>query len=146
MRFLRLLAAILVVIVSSAPSVAASQAGAAQLIRNFRVAHERHDAAAIEKLFYWGNSDSVTRNSTDRAIRADFGMSVKTLAIEPLAQHEMLSYKMKGVTYRPSLPPIGHLKVTFRPPANGLVTSQATTYLVGVHNGVYMLVTAVPDR
>ena len=146
MRFVRLLAAISVIIVSSTPRVAASQAGAEQLKKSFRVAHDRRDADAIERLFFWGSSDSATRNSTDRAIRADFGMSIKSIAIEPLAQHEMLSYTLHGASYRPSLPPIGHLKVTFQPPASGLVTSQSTSYLVGVRNGVYLLVTAVPER
>ena len=68
------------------------------------------------------------------------------IANEPLAQHEMLSYQMNGVTFRPSLPPIAHLTVTFRPPASGVVTSQSTSYLVGVRNGAYVLVTRVPDR
>ncbi len=115
-----------------------------QLIQRFRVAHQKHCVPEISRLIYWGGAANGLRLSTERHIADDFPMAIARVTIEPLAAGEMLQYTKDGVTYRPTLRPIGRMKVEFLRgrDASGGVT--ATSYLMGVKDGAYYLLSAEP--
>ena len=113
-----------------------------QLIQAFRVAHQKHSLAGVARLVYWGGTSQDMRRSSERAIADDFPMAIVRVTMQPLAQGEMLQYTKNGVTYRPTLRAIGRMKVEFVPRSSSTATETVTSYLVGIKDGVYYLLTA----
>ena len=95
-------------------------------------------------LVYWGSAEPEMHRSVEHTIAADFGLVIKRISLQPLAANETLEYTQHGVTYRPTLRPIGRLQVEFLPEPGTDQRQRSTTYLVGVKDGVYFLLTAAP--
>ena len=73
------------------------------------------------------------------------GLVIKRISLQPLAANETLEYTQHGVTYRPTLRSIGRVQVEFLPQPGTDQQQRSTTYLVGVKDGVYFLLTAEPQ-
>ena len=117
-----------------------------QLMQQFRAAHQKHSLPDIERLVFRGGAAAELRRSTERHIADDFPLTIARVTISPLATDERLEYTKDGVTYRPTLRPVGRLTVEFVPGSGvaGGITSRS--YLVGVRGGIYYIVTAEPVR
>ena len=130
-----------------APDQAPAQAPprtADQLIARFRKAHESRAIATILGLIYWGNAEPEMHRTMERNIAADFGLAIKGIALQPLAKDQRLEYTRNGVLYRPTLRPVGQLKVEFLPEPGKDQQLRSSSYLVGIQDGVYFLLTAAP--
>lgn len=127
-------------------SQTASSRSTEQLMELFKQAHEKRDIEVIRQLVYWDGVDAKTRETVEKSISADFGLSVKRIFIEQLPKDEKLEYTQGGVTYRPNLVPIGSMRVEFAAPPEGQEGAQTTGsgYLVGVKDKKHFIVTAVP--
>jgi hypothetical protein len=110
----------------------------------FRQAHEKRDVEAVYRLVYSEGVDAKTRESFTNGVSADFGLPVKRIFIEQLAEDEKLEYTLSGVTYRPNLKPIGRMRVEFAAPPDGQPAVQTSGYLIGVKDGSHFVVTATP--
>ena len=117
-----------------------------QLIQQFRTAHQKHSGPDIARLVFWGGASQDLRRSTERHIADDFPMRIARVTVQPLAPDERLEYTRDGVTYRPTLRPVGRLTVEFVPGGGAAGGVTATSYLVGVKDGVYCLLSAEPVR
>jgi len=115
-----------------------------QLIAQFKKAHQTRAIASMLGLVYWGTAEPEMHRSVEHTIAADFGLVIKRISLQPLAANETLEYTQHGVTYRPTLRPIGRLQVEFLPQPGTNQQQRSTTYLVGVKDGVYFLLTAAP--
>ena len=115
-----------------------------QLIAQFRKAHQARAIASMLGLVYWGTAEPEMHRSVEHTIAADSGLVIKRISLQPLAANETLEYTQHGVTYRPTLRPIGRLQVEFLPQPGTDQQQRSTTYLVGVKDGVYFLLTAAP--
>ena len=113
-----------------------------QLIAQFRKAHQTRAIASMLGLVYWGTAEPEMHRSVEHTIAADFGLVIKRISLQPLAANETLEYSQHGVTYRPTLRPNGRLQVEFLPQPGTDQQQRSTTYLVGVKDGVYFLLTA----
>jgi hypothetical protein len=116
------------------------------LIRRFRAAHQKHSLPEIERLVFWGGAAQDLRRSTERHIADDFRLTIARVTIQPLAADERLEYTKDGITYRPTLRPVGRLMVEFDPAGGAAGGVTSTTYLVGVRAGNYYIVSAEPVR
>jgi len=85
-----------------------------QLIARFRQAHESKALQSVLRLVYWGKAEPAMHASLERSVTADFKRAIKRMKVEFVPQ----------------------------PGADQGITS--TSYLVGVKDGVYFLVTAEP--
>jgi hypothetical protein len=117
-----------------------------QLIQQFRASHQKHSRPDIERLVFWGGAAQELRRSTERHIADDFPLTIARVTIRPLATDERLEYTKDGVTYRPTLRPVGRLTVEFVAGSGAAGGVTSTTYLVGVSDGVYFIVSAEPVR
>ena len=84
------------------------------------------------------------RRTMERSITADFDLVIKRISLQPLAPDETLEYTQHGITYRPTLPALGRLKVEFIPHPGGNQQVRSSSYLVGVKDNAYFLLTAAP--
>ncbi|MGE5101130.1 MAG: hypothetical protein ACM3SX_14180 [Deltaproteobacteria bacterium] len=121
---------------------------AEELAARFRRAQEKHDAEAIQRLFYWGASDSGTRTAVSAMISQDVSHAARRVFVAPLGANEQTEYTKGGVVYRMTLPPTAKLTIDFIPrdAHGGHYNSEQTTYFIGVRDGAYWLVTAEPAR
>ena len=121
---------------------------AEELAERFRRAQEKHDAEAIQRLFYWGASDSATRTAVSAMISQDASHAARKVFVTPLGTNERTEYTKGGVVYRMTLPPTAKLTIDFIPrdAHGGHYNSEQTTYFIGVRDGAYWLVTAEPAR
>ena len=115
-----------------------------QLIAQFKKAHQTRAIASILGLVYWGTVEPEMHRSVEHTIAADFGLVIERISLQPLGANETLEYTQHGVTYRPTLRPIGRLRVEFLPQPGTDQQQRSTAYLVGVKDGVYFLLTAGP--
>jgi hypothetical protein len=114
-----------------------------QLIAQFKQAHQTRAIASILGLVYWSTAGREMHQTMERSIAADFGRVIERITFQPLAT-ETLEYTRRGVTYRPTLRPIGRLQVEFRPQPGKGPEVRSSSYLVGVKDGIYFLLTAAP--
>ena len=117
-----------------------------QLIQQFRTAHQKRSIPDVARLVFWGGASQDLRRSTERHIADDFPMRIARVTVRPLAPDERLEYTRDGVTYRPTLRPVGRLTVEFVPGVGTAGGVTATSYLVGLKDGVYYLLSAEPVR
>lgn len=122
----------------------AQSRSAQQLIDSFKQAHENRDMEAIRRLVYWEGVDDETRQSVESGISSDFGLPVKRIFIEELSKDEKPEYKLRGVTYRPNLEPVGRMRIEFTSPPGGQTTTESSAYLIGVKDGSHFIATAAP--
>jgi hypothetical protein len=115
-----------------------------QLIAQFRRAHETRATGSILRLVYWGTAEPAVRRTMERSITADLDLVIKRISLQPLAPDETLEYTQHGVTYRPTLQPVGRMNVEFIPQPGRNQQVRSSSYLVGVKDKVYFLLTAAP--
>lgn len=130
------------------PRVAADSAprSAQQLAERYRRAHARQDVEAIKRLFYWDGSTARTRMAVESYITQDVSHAIRGVDVIPLDSADVTHYVQDGVTYRMTVPPVAKLRVDFLPrTAHGVRYNQEQSiYFIGVREGYYWLVTAVP--
>jgi hypothetical protein len=125
---------------------AAPPRSAAELAERYRRAHARRDAAAVERLFYWGASTPQMHTLVSSFIAQDVSNAVRGVSVIALDSSDRTSYVQNGVSYRTTLQPTAKLRIDFLPRTvnGGQYKSEQTTYFIGVKNGVYWLLTAEP--
>ena len=115
-----------------------------QLIARIQQAFDRHSIDEMRQLVFWGRADATTRESFDRHAAGDFDVQVGRISVEPVRPTEQLEYRVNGIAYRPTLPPLGRVNIDFVVPAGARARSRSTSYLFGVRDGAYYLLTAEP--
>lgn len=100
-----------------------------ELMQRVRDGYARKDTAVFVSNVCWGtHADSAQRAMFDRDVADDFPLKVAQTSIVPLKPDAKLEYTVSGVIYRPTLPPIGRLVVSFE--TSGL-SERGTAFLVG---------------
>ncbi len=112
-----------------------------ELIEQFTDAHLANDLEGILRLVYWAGADAQHKAVFEDAVQADLGRPIAKVHVAELDADQTLEYTRDGVVYRPNLPPIGWLHVEFEEMRDGII---GASYLVGIEDGVYVLVTAAP--
>ena len=116
-----------------------------ELAAQFQIAHQNHDVDALRRLVYWNGVDEITGKSFERHTQADFGLAIREIVFEELSKDEVLEYTLGGVTYRPNLKPVGRMRVKFSPAkGTGQIRPTSTSYLVGIKDRTYLIVSAAP--
>jgi len=119
----------------------------AVLISQCRTALERCDADAFLKLVYTTDSPESQDLSNHRMMfEDDCHKPIADITIKPLGVGDVTSYELKGVRYRPTLPPRGKLEITFASEPNSAVHGETTSYLVGQGKGRWWILTSEPAR
>ena len=146
-RIVLVLAAIPASVIAQAEAIAPPRS-VEELAERFRRAQEKHDVEALQRLFYWGASDSGTRTAVSAMISQDASHAARKVFVSPLGTNELTEYTKGGVVYRMTLPPTAKLTIDFVPrdAHGGHYNSEQTTYFIGVRDGGYWLVTAEPAR
>ena len=134
---------------ASCPPMAAAKLAVAprstdQLMQHFRAAHDHRDLAAMGDLFCFDPAAPAMPLGTTALLKADFTRAIVRLSMQPVGNGQKFEYVQDGVTYRPTLPPIGWLKIEFEhgPGAK----PESTSMLVGVSGGVYYLLSGAAVR
>ncbi len=115
----------------------------AQLIDEYKQAHDARDIDAMMKLVYWGETANDDHSMKRNVFIADFDSEITSVTIEPLKADALLEYTRNGVTWRPTLPPIGWLTITFEVGESG---NAGTSVLVAEKDGSHHIVFAAPSR
>jgi hypothetical protein len=115
-----------------------------QLIARVQQAFKRRSIDEMRQLVLWGRADAVTRESFERRTAEDFDLSVGRVSIEPLRPTEKLEYTVNGITYRPTLSPLGRVNIEFVAPPDARVRGRSTSYLFGSRDGAFYLLTTEP--
>ena len=113
-----------------------------ELVLLYRRYADAKDKDKLRTLVYWPGVQDRERRSFDKSIEDDSKLTVKSVDSGPLAKDQMMEYTLEGVTYRPTLTPIGTLVVAYVP--QGTARVLATTYLVGVKDNRYYITLASP--
>ena len=100
------------------------------------------DKERIRSLVYWQGVQDRERNAFNKSIEDDSQYKIKNAETTPLDKNQMMEYTLQGITYRPTLEPIGNLVVTYEP--QGTVNALSTSYLVGVKDARYYIILASP--
>jgi len=121
--------------------------GGAGLIAACRRALDQCDTDAFCNLIYTGETPEGRDLSAHREIfESDCGRPLESVTIEPLETTDVTSYDIKGVHYRPTLPPTGKLVIRYASDSGAAVHGEVTTFLVGRSDGLWRILTAEPDR
>jgi len=119
----------------------------ASLIAACREAIDTCDTDSFLALIYTGDSQEAQDLSAHRKmLEAECRRPIQSITIEPLKPTDITSYEMKGVHYRPTLPPAGNLVIRFASEPGAAVHDEETTFLVGRTEGHWWILTAEPDR
>lgn len=143
----RLLAAALTLAVAGAVSLAAqgpAPKSENELIARVRQAFDHRSLVEMRQLVYWGRSNADAKTSFDRLASADFSQKPGKISVAALAPTDKLEYTLNGITYRPTLKPLGHVTIEFVVPPGAKMTASSTSYMYGARNGSYYLLTAEP--
>ena len=100
------------------------------------------DKERIRSLVYWQGVQDRERNAFNKSIENDSQFKIKNVEIKPLDKNQMMEYTLQGITYRPTLEPIGNLVVTYE--RQGTVNALSTSYLVGAKDARYYIILASP--
>ncbi len=114
-----------------------------QLIDAYKKTHAAKDIDAMMKLVYWGEAANDDHSMKRNVFIADFDSEITSVTIEPLKADALLEYTREGVTWRPTLPPIGWLTITFEVGESG---NAGTSVLVAEKDGSHHIVFAAPSR
>ncbi len=106
--------------------------------------YEHKDVKAILDLVYWDRSGDAGRAQMSRNVSDDFPASIERITFDPLGKDEKVSVTKNGVTYHPTLPPLGRLVVHFAPEAGSSGSDRTTSFLYGSKDGRYFLLTTEP--
>lgn len=119
----------------------------AVFITECRAAFEHCDADAFLKLIYTTDAPESKDLSAQRQIfETDCHKPIAEIKIEPLGAKDVTTYELKGVTYRPTLPPVGKLEIVFASKPNAAVHGETTSFLVGRTKDRWWILTAEPTR
>ena len=133
--------------VAGTAGVAAQSAppkNANELIARVQQAFDHRSLAEMRQLVYWGRSNADAKTSFDRLASTDFNQKPAKISIAALGANEKLEYTLNGITYRPTLKAAGRVTIDFVVPPGAKMTGSSTSYLYGVRNGGYYLLTAEP--
>ena len=128
---------------SETPPAAATGRTRDQLIDAYKKAHAAKDIDAMMKLVYWGQTANDDHSMERNLFIVDFDSEITSVTIEPLKADALLEYTRDGVTWRPTLPPIGRLTITFKVGESG---NAGSSVLVAEKDGSHHVVFAAPSR
>jgi|GEM_PF-2367917 len=130
-----------------ARAAAAGSNSSEALIDAVRAALADCDADAFAALVYTTDAPESQDLSAHRGmLKEDCGKTVASIKIEPLAADDPTSYEMRGVRYRPTLPPAGKLVIRFSDETDSAVRGETTSFLVGQRDGHWWVLTSEPDK
>ena len=122
-----------------------------ELIDAYKQAHASGEVEAVLALVHWGENEGEEDRSHVRSLlEFDFDPAVvgelQKVTIEPLKPDSIIEYEKDGKTYRPPLPPIGELVITFKIKTNTYSATSTTQLLVAEKDGGHYIVFApLPD-
>ena len=113
-----------------------------RLAEQYRSAHRAGDLAALQGLVYWeGASDRTREMITDR-LQKHFGHDIEVIEFRPLRADHTINLP---AGYAPNLKPLGYLAIEFHDPADEY-RFRGVSFVVGEHNGVYLITVARRQR
>jgi len=118
---------------------AATKEELCSLYRRYAMAKDKE---RISTLVYWQGVQDRERNAFNKSIEYDSQFKIKKVEITPLDKDQVMEYTIQGITYRPTLKPIGNLVVTYE--SQGTVNALSTSYLVGSKDARYYITLASP--
>ena len=121
------------------PSGAVSEEQLATLYKRYFAAK---DVEKLKTLVYWSGVQQSDRESFARSLEFDLKYQLKDVRLVPLQRGEKLEYSRNGVTFRPSLTPVGRLIARYEDA--GTTRNLSTSYLVGTKDGRYFIALASP--
>ncbi len=115
----------------------------AQLIDEYKQAHDARDIDAMMKLVYWGPAAADDHTMERDVFTNDFDSEIQSVTIEPIEAGATLEYTREGITWGPTLPPIGRLTIKFKVEESG---NAGTSVLVAEKDGSHHIVFAAPTK
>lgn len=113
-----------------------------QLATLYKRYFEAKDVEKLKALVYWSGVQPSDRESFARSLEFDLKYQLQDVRLVPLQRGEKLEYSRNGVTFRPTLTPVGRLIATYK--GAGTTRSVSTSYLVGRKEGRYFITLASP--
>jgi len=113
-----------------------------QLADRYFAAIKKKDLKSAYALVYWKTVDKHSEDLARNSIKSDMESLVSSVKVVPFKHNEKLQYSIKGVVYRPTLPPVGRLFITYTPNSASETRITSTSYLVGKSGGSYWITLA----
>jgi len=108
--------------------------------------YQRHfavkDTEKLSSLVYWPGVMPKEREAFNRSLRYDLQYRVKKIEFSEIDKSQKLEYTIGGAVFRPTLPPVAHMVVSYE--GHGDVKNLSTTYLIGKKENRYYVTLASP--
>jgi hypothetical protein len=118
----------------------------AEFVDQFRAAFESKDVDRVVSFWYLDGAKETHRQKIKDFLVNDFKSSVLDVRMTPIDKNHLLEYTHLGITYRPTLTPIGEVKLELKLPGStegkGAHTS---SFLVGKKRGAFYVTPMLPQ-